>query len=60
MDQKGPDAKETKINPKNRKKKIIHSFPESVSDMIRFPPSRTAPEGWRVGTVHAPYDGEEI
>lgn len=60
MDQNRPEAKETKINPKNKKKKGVRSFPESVSDMIHFPPSRTVPEGWRVGTVHAPYDSEEI
>ena len=54
------NAKEMKVNPKNKKKKRVYSFPEPVSDMIHFPPSRTAPEGWRVGTVHAPYDNEEI
>ena len=59
MEEKKPTAKETKINPKDRKKKTVRSFPESVSDLIRFPPNRTAPEGWRVGTVPG-YDGEEI
>jgi len=54
------NTKEMKVNPKNKKKKRVYSFPEPVSDMIHFPPSRTAPEGWRVGTVHAPYDNEEI
>ncbi len=50
------EPKKTKINPRDRKKPLVPIVPEGVSDMIRFPSSRTDPDGWYTGNPLNPFE----